>query len=322
MLKKLQQKWKVTHLDLLLILITFAAGGSLCGFASRKIINFTGIDKGLVWAIVYMLLLTITWPFCVLLVSLVTGQFAFFKKYIAKIGRRFSTGKSLAATEEKPLVAAHSSITIQNPEIAKPEDICNIAIFASGAGSNALRLIEHFKNSRQAKIRLIVCNKPQAGVLDIATQAGIDTLLIERERFFNGDAYVAILKSHDIDLIVLAGFLWKVPPTLLQHFTGAVVNIHPALLPKYGGKGMYGARVHQAVIANEEAESGITIHLVDEVYDHGATIFQAFCKVEKADTADSLAAKVHQLEHQHYPRVVEEMVNAKYSLNKPVLPQN
>jgi len=321
MLKKLQQKWKVTKLDLLLILITFAVGGSLCGFAGRKIMSFTGIEKGFVWLVVYIIIVTIIWPVCVLLVSIFTGQFSFFKKYLTKVARRFSGKKATETTKQQPLPAAQTNGSIENHAPGSLEPVCNIAIFASGAGSNTLGLIEHFKNNPSVNIALIVCNKPRAGVLAIASNAGIDILLIEKDRFFNGDGYVRSLKNHHINLVVLAGFLWKVPVTLLQHFPGSVVNIHPALLPKYGGKGMYGTRVHEAVIENKETESGISIHFVDEIYDHGVAIFQAFCKVEKDDTPQSLAAKVHQLEHLHYPRVVEELVNAKNTLNKQGVPQ-
>ncbi len=322
MLKKLQQKWKVTRLDLLLILVTFAVGGSLCGFAGRKIMGFTGIEQGLAWLVVYVIIMTIIWPACVLLVSIFTGQFAFFKKYLTKVARRFSGKRESELTKNAALPAKENAGPTPNSPHGTLGPAGNIAIFASGAGSNALRLIGHFKNHSRVNIALIVCNKPGAGVISVASDAGIDVLLIEKDRFLSGDGYVDILKDHAINLIVLAGFLWKVPVTLLQHFPGAVVNIHPALLPKYGGKGMYGARVHEAVIENNETESGISIHFVDEIYDHGATIFQAFCKVEKADTPESLAAKVHQLEHLHYPRVIEDLINAKNTLNKQGLSQN
>ncbi len=322
MLKKLQQKWKVTNLDLLCILVTFAVGGSLCGFAGRKIMGFTSIEKGFAWLLVYVLVITIIWPVCVLFVSIFTGQFTFFKKYLTKVALRFSgkNGMDPAVGEASPSTEKANATSNSSPGTLAPA--CNIAIFASGAGSNAVRLIEHFKNHPGVNIALIVCNKPGAAVLSVANNAGVAVLMIEKSRFFNGDAYIEDLKKFEINLLVLAGFLWKVPLTLLQHFPGAVVNIHPALLPKYGGKGMYGARVHEAVIANKETESGISIHFVDEIYDHGAIIFQAICSVEKEDTPQSLAAKVHQLEHLHYPRVLEEMVNAKNTLNKKGLRQN
>ena len=148
-----------------------------------------------------------------------------------------------------------------------------IAIFASGAGSNAQKIIDHFRDHTTIKIGLIVCNKEGAGVLSIATKEAIPSLLIDKERFFRGDAFVADLQQYAVDFIVLAGFLWKIPVKLIQAYPNKIINIHPALLPKYGGKGMYGNFVHEAVIASNDIESGITIHYVDELYDHGGVIF-------------------------------------------------
>jgi phosphoribosylglycinamide formyltransferase-1 len=184
----------------------------------------------------------------------------------------------------------------------------NVAIFASGVGSNAQKLIEYFRNHSQIKIALIVCNKPGAGVLTIAQNEKIPSLLIEKEQFFRGNAYVDELKQHNVDFIVLAGFLWKVPVQLVRAFPQRIINMHPALLPNYGGKGMYGRFVHEAVIAAKETESGISIHFVDELYDHGHIIFQARCTIEAGDTPDSLAQKIHALEHEHYPLVVEKVI--------------
>ncbi len=193
-----------------------------------------------------------------------------------------------------------------------------IAIFASGAGSNARKIIEHSLLPTSSKgggatpafkVALIVCNKPHAGVLLIAEEYEIPTLFIEKEQFFRGNAYVDELKAIGIDFIVLAGFLWKVPAVLIQAYPQQIVNIHPALLPKYGGKGMYGHFVHEAVIQNKETESGISIHLVDELYDHGKVVFQASCKVLPEDTADTLAARIHELEHRHYATVIEQLVS-------------
>ena len=183
-----------------------------------------------------------------------------------------------------------------------------IAIFASGAGSNALKIIEHFQQHSSVEVTLIVCNKPHAGVLNIAAAHGIDTLLLEKEQFFRGDAYVPELKAKKIDWIILAGFLWKVPSALIQAYPQHIINIHPALLPKYGGKGMYGPHVHEAVIAAGEPKSGITIHYVDEQYDHGDTIFQATCDIVPGDTPEILAQKIHTLEHQYYPKVIEQLL--------------
>ena len=182
-----------------------------------------------------------------------------------------------------------------------------IAIFASGAGSNAKKIIEYFatiKQKRSAAVSLIVCNNPVAGVFNIAKENNIPTLTIEKEKFFRGNAYVDELKTAGIDFIVLAGFLWKLHGTLVKSFHRKIINIHPALLPKYGGKGMYSHFVHEAVIANKEKESGITIHYVDEVYDNGQIILQATCLVDEDETPDSLAKKVQVLEHRHFPAAV------------------
>jgi phosphoribosylglycinamide formyltransferase-1 len=185
----------------------------------------------------------------------------------------------------------------------------SIAIFASGAGSNARKIIEHFSHHPKIRVDLVVCNKPQAGVLNIADEHGIPTLILDKEQFFRGNAYVDEFKVDDIDFIVLAGFLWKVPNALIHAYPEKIVNIHPALLPKYGGKGMYGNFVHEAVIANKDKESGISIHMVDEVYDHGKIVFQAKCEVKEDDTPDSLAARIHELEHKHYAKVIEELLS-------------
>jgi phosphoribosylglycinamide formyltransferase-1 len=183
-----------------------------------------------------------------------------------------------------------------------------LAIFSSGAGSNAARIIQYFQGHPAISVKLIVCNNPHAGVLNIASAAGIPVLLIEKEQFFRGSAYLPELQARDINLIVLAGFLWKIPTKLVQAYRHRIVNIHPALLPAYGGKGMYGRHVHEAVIAAREKESGITIHYVDEFYDHGQSIFQAKVAVDPADTPETLAGKIQYLEHTHFPRVIEEVV--------------
>lgn len=180
----------------------------------------------------------------------------------------------------------------------------NIVLFASGAGSNAREIINKLHKSGKVNVSLIFTNNPAAGVLEIAKENNIPTIVIDKERFFRGDSYVTELKEQNIDLIVLAGFLWKIPARLIEAFPRGIVNIHPALLPNYGGKGMYGHHVHQAVIDAGEKESGITIHYVDEHYDNGDIIFQAKCPVLPGDDANSLAQRVHALEHEHFPDVV------------------
>lgn len=196
--------------------------------------------------------------------------------------------------------------------LSQPEKIYlskKIAIFASGAGSNAKKIIEHFKGDKEISISLIVCNKPDAGVLNIASDFHIPVLMIEKNLFSNGNGYVDELKNAGIDFIVLAGFLWKIPEVIIHAFRNRIINIHPSLLPKYGGKGMYGSKVHKAVIAAGEKQSGITIHYVDEHYDNGDVIFQATCPVFENDTPDTLAEKIHKMEHENFPRIIKECVN-------------
>lgn len=183
-----------------------------------------------------------------------------------------------------------------------------LAIFASGAGSNAAKIIEHFADNKAVIINLIVSNKKEAGVLGIAAAANIDTLIINRSGFYETAECVNELKKRGINFIVLAGFLWKIPTSLIEAFPNRIINIHPALLPNYGGKGMYGNFVHEAVIAAGEKESGITIHYVDAHYDEGDIIFQAKCNIEATDTPASLATKIHALEHAHFPTVIEELL--------------
>lgn len=195
----------------------------------------------------------------------------------------------------------------------------NIAIFASGTGSNAQKIIDHFRSiphggdrepgvAKKIQVALIVTNKPEAGVVQIGRKENIPLLFLEKEKFFRGNAYVDELKGYNIDLIVLAGFLWKIPLKLIDAYRNRIINIHPALLPKYGGKGLYGNFVHQSVIQAGEKESGVTIHYVDEHYDHGDIIFQAKCPINNDETAESLAQKIHQLEYANYPRVIEELL--------------
>jgi formyltetrahydrofolate-dependent phosphoribosylglycinamide formyltransferase len=298
MFQRLQKKWKVNGLQLGLILCTFAIGGSLTGYTGRRLMNFLPIEQNWLWIIVYILLVTLLWPLSVLLVSVLFGQYRFFTGYLQKLGRRIGLGSKTRNGNVDPLIAHGSPRT-------------RIAIFASGAGSNTERIIQYFRNSSSVLVSLVVCNKPGAGVLGIAKRENVPSLLIEKEKFFRGNAYTDELKEKGIEFIVLAGFLWKIPETLIRAFPGKIINIHPALLPGYGGKGMYGAFVHQAVIKAKETESGITVHYVDEHYDHGDMIFQARCPVLATDTPETLAQRIHELEHEHYPRVIEELVSRK-----------
>lgn len=184
----------------------------------------------------------------------------------------------------------------------------NIAILASGNGSNAQRISEYFAGHPSVKVKLILCNKPDAYVLTRASMLGIPGMIFTRKSFYETNEVLEWLKQDEISFIVLAGFLWLIPKNILDAYQGRIVNIHPALLPKYGGKGMYGGKVHEAVIKARERESGISIHYVNEHYDEGDIIFQAKCPVIPADTPESLASRIHELEYQHYPRVIEGIV--------------
>lgn len=184
----------------------------------------------------------------------------------------------------------------------------HIAIFASGSGSNARNFLEYFEERQDIDISLIVTNRKKAGVLQHAEEFDVSTLKIDREYFYQTEAILKVLDEEQIDLIVLAGFLWLVPPYLIKKFPNKIVNIHPALLPKYGGKGMYGHHIHEAVKANNEKESGMTVHYVNERFDEGDHIFQASCPIHPSDDAKEIARKVLVLEHEHYARVVDDLL--------------
>ena len=186
----------------------------------------------------------------------------------------------------------------------------NIAIFASGSGTNAENLINYFKEHVNIRIRLILTNNSQAGVIERAQVAKVPVHVFNRQEFYDTENVLEKLKEYAVDYIVLAGFLWLIPTSLIENFSQHILNIHPALLPKYGGKGMYGMNVHRAVIENNENQSGITIHEVDKEYDRGQIIFQATCDILPDDTPESLAAKIHELEYQHFPAIVENWIVA------------
>jgi phosphoribosylglycinamide formyltransferase 1 len=184
----------------------------------------------------------------------------------------------------------------------------NIAVFASGSGTNAENIIKYFSNQNTARVSLVLSNKRQAMVLKRAEANNIRTVFFEHKEFYVTGKVLRYLALYKIDFIVLAGFLWLVPENIIEHFPGRIINIHPALLPSYGGKGMFGDIVHKTVIGNKDKESGITIHYINKHYDKGDIIFQARCKVDHSDTHEILAEKVHALEYLHYPRVIEELV--------------
>jgi phosphoribosylglycinamide formyltransferase-1 len=184
----------------------------------------------------------------------------------------------------------------------------NIAIFASGSGTNAQRLMEHFSPITDTNISVLLTNKRNAGVIERAKKLDVPVRIFDREEFYYSENIATFLKNEGVDWVVLAGFLWLIPSNLLKIFPNRIVNIHPALLPKYGGKGMYGMNVHRAVICAKENESGITIHYVNEEYDSGSIIFQATCPVDETDTPETLAAKIHELEYKHFPVVMENLI--------------
>jgi len=183
-----------------------------------------------------------------------------------------------------------------------------IAIFASGGGSNARKIIEYFKDSSVGRVALVVSNKRNAGVLAIAEAYGIPTHIIERQGFYETKEILKVLKAHQIEFVVLAGFLWLVPAYLVKAFPRRILNIHPALLPKFGGKGMYGHHVHEAVKAAGETETGMTIHFVNEHYDDGDIVFQARCSVAQEDSPEDIARNVLALEHRYFPEIIEKVI--------------
>jgi formyltetrahydrofolate-dependent phosphoribosylglycinamide formyltransferase len=336
MFNRLREKWGVTPRRFWIIFIAFGLTGTTAAILTRYITGWLGFDADTHWAwklALRLSMLLIGYQLLLLFYGFILGEGAFFWKYerklLEKLGilkRQKSKGKN--QKEEETLNAERGTQNaklfihkdfqtpdskLQTPDLTQPQTPnpkpqTNIAIFASGAGSNAEKIIHHLQHHATIKVTLVVCNKPGAGVLGIANANGIPTLLIEKERFFREDAYLPVLQEMGIDFIVLAGFLWKVPSALISAYPGKIINIHPALLPKYGGKGMYGMKVHESVIAAKEKESGITIHYVNEHFDEGEHIFQARCPIEETDTPESLAQKIHALEHAHFPAVVERIV--------------
>lgn len=182
-----------------------------------------------------------------------------------------------------------------------------ISVFVSGNGTNLQRIAEYFSDNPEVEIVNVICNNPKAYSMERAKNLGIPLRMVTRKEF-NSQEFTDEMVSLKLDLIVLAGFLWKIPPTLIEAYPRRIVNIHPALLPKFGGKGFYGAHVHEAVVAAKEAYSGITIHFVNEVYDRGETIFQAKVALDENETPDTLAAKIHVLEQQYFPVVIEKVL--------------
>lgn len=186
-----------------------------------------------------------------------------------------------------------------------------LAILGSGNGTNAQQISEYFANRDDVEVCCIIYNVRDAFIAERARRLGIEARYFGRKDFYENGAVLDYLKQKKVDWVILAGFLWLVPEDMLRDFPNHIINIHPALLPKYGGKGMYGHHVHEAVVAAHEQESGITIHIVDQYYDRGTNLFQARCSVTPEDTADTLAAKIHLLEKEHFPRVIDETIHSR-----------
>ena len=183
-----------------------------------------------------------------------------------------------------------------------------LAIFASGSGTNAENIIRYFQSNKKAVVEMVFCNNPKAGVIERAEKLQVPHFLFDKMDFYESNKIESLLKEFQIDLIVLAGFLWLLPEKFINAFPDKIINIHPALLPRYGGKGFYGAKVHEAVLKAGEKKSGITVHYVNANFDEGKIIAQFTCEVSQSDTPESLAAKIHRLEFEHYPKVIEQLL--------------
>lgn len=326
MFNKLQQKWKVTGGQLFMILLVFAITGTTTAYITKVITFWVGFTDETSWIwklLLRLVMLIVGYQVILLTVAFLLGQFSFFWEYEKKLLRWMGLIKPSAISDQLSAIRSQQSVNVKRETINDKQKTVNersqtsnlksqikIAVFASGAGSNAQKIIDYFRGHPYIIIALIVSNKPDAGVLNIAEREKIATLIIEKGKFLRESGYVEELKALHINWIILAGFLWKVPLTLIQAFPSHIINIHPALLPKYGGKGMYGHFVHEAVIAAGEIESGITIHYVDEHFDHGAPILQVTCPVEATDTPKTLAQKIHALEHAHYPEVINTLITS------------
>ena len=309
MFKRLQEKWGVSTHQFWILFIVFGLTGTTTAILTRYITAWLGMDASTFWVWKVLLrigMLVFGYQFILLAYGALLGQWAFFWKYERKLLRKLGILRAEVKSQK---------LKVKKDQLQTPDSILplagqtkKIAIFASGAGSNAEKIITYLKDHSSIKVAVVVCNKPGAGVLDIAAANGLPTLIIEKERFFRGDSYLPELNQYGVGFIVLAGFLWKIPVALINAYPNRMINIHPALLPKYGGKGMYGMKVHEAVIAAGEKESGISIHYVNEHFDEGEIIFQAKCAIDENETPERLALKIHQLEHTYFPGLVEKTV--------------
>ena len=287
MFNRLKKHWGADNKKLFLILLTFTITGSLTAWLSNKIPFWLLLEKfSFAWWLSKIAVFIFGYQVLILIIGYCLGQFPFFWNYEKKILRSFGLLKKTRNKDKK-----------------------NICLFASGAGSNAEKIIDYFRKSSSIRVALIICNNPKAGVISIAKRENIPCLLIQKS-ILNQTGYVEILSDYHIDLVVLAGFLLKIPDVLIEKYKGRIINLHPALLPEYGGAGMYGVAVHKAVLADHRKESGITIHYVDNVYDHGETIFQKKCAINESDTIESLTGKVRTLEHQNFAPIIESLLTA------------
>lgn len=290
MIRRLKKHWNVNTKEIILIFCTFAITGTVTAWLSKRTAEWLLLEKyEFAWWFSKIAVLIVGYQVIILIVGFCMGMFPFFWKYEKKILKRFG-------------LMDKDNSSVKDTDVPSKR---RIAIFASGAGSNAQKIIDHFRMRSIAEIALIVCNNPNAGVLQIASNEKIPVLLIEKKKF-SENGYFPEINKYNIDFIALAGFLWKIPPALINCFPQKIINIHPALLPDFGGKGMYGNAVHEAVIRACKEESGITIHYVDEKYDNGTIIFQARCRIDKNDTPETLAEKIHTLEHRFYPQEIEK----------------
>lgn len=291
MFNRLKKHWGADNKKLFLILLTFTITGSLTAWLSNKIPFWLLLEKfSIAWWFSKIIVFIFGYQVLILIVGYCLGLFPFFWNYEKKILRAFGFLKKKKKTDN--------------------ENMKNICLFASGAGSNAEKIINYFKDNSSIRIVLIVCNNPTAGVISIAKRENIPCLLIQKS-VLNKTGYVDELSSYHIDLIVLAGFLLKIPDVMLEKYKGKIINLHPALLPEYGGAGMYGTAVHKAVLADNRQESGITIHYVDNKYDHGEIIFQKKCDINESDSIESLTGKIRTLEHQNFAPIIENLLREK-----------
>lgn len=289
MFTRLKKHWKADNKKLFFILLTFTITGSLTAWLSNRIGVWLLLDKfSLGWWLSKILVFIFGYQVLILIIGFCLGQFPFFWNYEKKILHALRLLKKINTNENL--------------------QIKNICLFVSGAGTNAQKIIDHFRNHPSIRVVLIVCNNPKAGAVTIAKQENIPLLLINRYTL-QESTFVKKLSTYNIDLVVLAGFLLKIPEALLKAYAGKIINLHPALLPAYGGAGMYGAAVHKAVIADGQKESGITIHYVDDEYDHGEVILQKRVGLDENESLETLIGKIRSLEHENFAPTIEKLLS-------------